>query len=299
MDQAGRVRQGAAGGSGDAGKKLGDTGGLGGDLNLIGLERGQGGVCGDHTDIAGRPGHGADGIGDVHVVAKGDPLELPGLSLGKAVILRRWGLGLDHLNAIDVLVDKDPRARAADAFDDSSDEGDSGSSGTAHGGAGVPGAGAGGPIDRDREGCRGVGATALDNKLRVDAEDGAADGILAGGGKEQSATGVDGEVGAGAQRYGLHASAAGVAAALAEAAGEGDDKGDGQRKKKTGTATMHEPSSRPFAGRELDVVERKAVSVEGQVQGFKASKPQVSKFQGFRVSKTEDGEARSQATWDL
>jgi hypothetical protein len=72
----------------------------------------------------------------------------------------------------------------------------------------------------------------------------------------------------------LHASVAGVAAALAEAAGEGDDEGDGQRKKKTGTATMHEPSSRPFARREHNVVGRKTVSVEGRLSGFKVSRLQ-------------------------
>jgi hypothetical protein len=35
---------------------------------------------------------------------------------------------------------------------------------------------------------------------------------------------------------------ASIAAALAETTRERDDQGDGQRKKKTGTATMHEPS---------------------------------------------------------
>src|SRR5271165_5223263 len=40
----------------------------------------------------------------------------------------------------------------------------------------------------------------------------------------------------------------------------------------------------------FNVVARKTVSVEGKVQGFKVVKPQVSKFQGFRVSKTEAGD---------
>jgi hypothetical protein len=111
--------------------------------------------------------------------------------------------------------------------------------------------------------------------LNVDAEDGFAGGILAGGAKELSATDVDGEVAAGAQRNAGYASVAGVAGALAEAAGEGGDEGDGQRKKKTGTATMHESSSRPFARREPNLFGRKTVSVEGKVQGFKVSKPQV------------------------
>jgi hypothetical protein len=86
----------------------------------------------------------------------------------------------------------------------------------------------------------------------------------------------------------LHASIAGVAAAVAEAAGAGDDEGDGQSKKKTGTATMHEPSSRPFARREHNVVGRKTVSVEGKVPGFK-----VSEFQSF---KDEGNDKRSRAT---
>jgi hypothetical protein len=51
---------------------------------------------------------------------------------------------------------------------------------------------------------------------------------------------------------------------------------------------MHEPSSRPSARREHNVVGRKGVSVEGQVQGFKVSGP---KFQSFEVSESQAREA--------
>src|SRR5208282_6279777 len=105
--------------------------------------------------------------------------------------------------------------------------------------------------------------------------------VLATGGKDLSGTNVDGYCAAGTQRNARYASVAGVAAVLAEAAGECDDEDDGQRKKKTGTTTMHEPSSRPFARREHKAVGRKTVSVEGkahQVQGFK-----VSGFQSCKV----------------
>src|SRR5216684_979604 len=267
LDQTGRVRKGAAGGPRDAGKKVGNAGGLGGGLSLVehvGLIWGHEGNCGDHTGVARRPTHGADGVGDVHVVAVGDPLELPGLPLGKAVIRGRLGLGLCDLNAVDVLVDVDGRGWAADALDDRSDDGDPGSSGTAKGGAGIPGAGAGGAIAGDREWCGGVRVTAGDNKLNADADYGAAVDIRGAGAEELSAANVDGEVGGWVQRNGLHCSAIGVGTAFAKAAGEGDDKGDDQSKKKTGTATTHEPSSRPFARRERNnVVGRKTVSVEG------------------------------------
>lgn len=73
------------------------------------------------------------------------------------------------------------------------------------------------------------------------------------------------------QRDGLHAPVALVAAALAEATGQSGDEDDGQCKKKSGTTTMHEPSSRPFARREINGGGRKTASVEGQVQGFKVS----------------------------
>src|SRR5258708_3896756 len=142
LDEAGRVWEWAAGGLGDACKKVGDAGGLGGGLNLVRQECLQGGVCGENPSIAIRPGHGADGIGDVHVVAVGDSLELPCLSLRKAVVLRRLSLSLDHFYAIDVLVNVDGRGRAADAFDDRGDDGNSGRSGAADGGGGGPGAGA-------------------------------------------------------------------------------------------------------------------------------------------------------------
>ena len=45
---------------------------------------------------------------------------------------------------------------------------------------------------------------------------------------------------------------------------------------------MHEPSSRPFARRERNVVVRETVSVEGQVQGFKVSGQQSLKDAGQR-----------------
>ena len=111
---------------------------------------------------------------------------------------------------------------------------------------GVPGAGAGIPIAGDREWRGGVGAAAGDNKLNVDAEDGAAVGIPAAGAKDSEVPASIENVVAGGQRNARHASIAGVAAAFAEAAREGGDEGDGQSKKKTGTATMHEPSSRPI-----------------------------------------------------
>jgi hypothetical protein len=194
------------------------------------------------------------------------------------------GLRLYNLDAIDVLVNVDGRGRAADALDDRGDDGDSGSSGTAHGGAGIPSAGAGGAVAGDREWGGGVRVTARDNKLNSDAEDGAAGGILGGGAEDLSAADIDGEVGAGAQRNGLHASVAGVAAALAKTAGEGDDEGDGQCKKKTGTATIHEPSSRPFARREHIAVGRKTVSVEGHWDIGQGQRPcfKVSGLQKFR-----------------
>src|SRR4029077_2550468 len=94
LQEAGRVRKWTAGSSGDAGKELGDPRGLGGGLNLVGQKCGHGSGCGDNSAIARQPVHGADGVGDVHVVAVGDPLELPGLTLGKAVIWGRLGLCL-------------------------------------------------------------------------------------------------------------------------------------------------------------------------------------------------------------
>src|ERR1700730_18278193 len=114
---------------------------------------------------------------------------------------------------------------------------------------------------------------AQDIELRSDAEDGASGAILGGGIKARSTADIDGEVGAGAQRNGLHSSATGVGTAFAETTGEGDDEGDDQGKKKAGTATMHEPSSRPFARREHNnVVGRKTVSVEGHWDFEQAAK---------------------------
>jgi hypothetical protein len=57
---------------------------------------------------------------------------------------------------------------------------------------------------------------------------------------------------------------------------------------------MHEPSSRPFARRERNnVVGRKTVSVEGQVQGFKVSESESFKDKG-------SGDARRRlVTWKL
>ena len=77
MDQAGGVRKGAAGGPGDAGKKVGNAGGLGGGFSLVeyvGLIWGHDWNCGDHTAIARRPAYRANGVGDVHVAAVSDRL---------------------------------------------------------------------------------------------------------------------------------------------------------------------------------------------------------------------------------
>jgi hypothetical protein len=120
--------------------------------------------------------------------------------------------------------------------------------------------------------------------LNVGAKDGAAVGILPAGAKDLSAAYVDRDCAAGTHRNSSYASVAGAAAALAEAARESKDQGDGQRKKKTGTATMHEPSSRPFARREHKVVGWKTVSVEGKVQGFKVSGLQSFKSASFEAS---------------
>jgi hypothetical protein len=54
---------------------------------------------------------------------------------------------------------------------------------------------------------------------------------------------------------------------------------------------MHEPSSRPFARREQNVVGRKTVSVEGKEPGFKVS--------GFQSFKARGHCERSQALQDL
>src|SRR5208282_182944 len=239
LDEAGGVGIGAASDPGDAGKKIGDAGGCGGDLNLVehvGLGCGHDGSCRDHTAIARRPSYGADAAGDVpRDSVVGDPLKVPDLTLREAVVLRRaLGVEADDLNAIDVLVDIDGSGRAVDAADDSVYRGDSGTAGTALAACLVPCAGASVPIDVDRE-WRGGDRTGRNsnNILNVDAEDGVAGGVPAAGAKDLSATNLDGN-----------------GAALAEATGEGNGEGDGQRKQKTGTATMHEPSSRPFAGRE-------------------------------------------------
>src|SRR5208282_2762636 len=63
LDEAGGVGIGAASDPGDAGKKIGDAGGCGGDLNLVehvGLGCGHDGSCRDHTAIARRPSYGAE-----------------------------------------------------------------------------------------------------------------------------------------------------------------------------------------------------------------------------------------------
>src|ERR1035441_10343485 len=291
LNQTSCVRIGGAGGPGNAGKKLSDAGGPGGGLDLVE----HGGSWGDHARVARRPAHGADGAGDVHTIAVvGDGLELPGLSLIKAVVLLlRWGRGsdFDDLNAVNVLVDVDGSDRAADAVGDGGYEGDSESTSAALGDGGVPGAGAGGTVAGHRERCGGVRVAARYDKLNVEAEDGFTEGILGAGTKALSAAGLERDCGAGAQGNARHASIAGVAAALAQAAGEGGDDADGQSKKKTGTATMHEPSSRPFARREQNVVGRKTVSVEGKEPGFKVS--------GFQSFKARGHCERSQALQDL
>src|SRR5208337_612799 len=286
LDQAGRVQIRAAGGhraagSGDGGKKLSDARGLGGGLNLVGLERGNGGIGGEggYNSITRRPIHGADGICYVDVipgnVAVGIGPEKPGLPLREAVVLRLrragWGEASD-LNAVDVLVDVDGSLRDAGTAGDSSYVGGSGSAWTAYGGGHIPGAGAGGAIAGDRNWRGAVRVTALDDELNVNAEDGAAGGILGAGAKNLGATYIHGNSGARAQRNARHPSVAGITAALAEAASEGDDEDDGQSKKKTGTATMHEPSSYPFARHEHYVDRWKTVSVEGHGDFEQAAK---------------------------
>ena len=90
---------------------------------------------------------------------------------------------------------------------------------------------------------------------------------------------------AGAQRDGLHAPACRlpplllptqpVRAAAKEMASQ-------QYKKMTGTATMHEPSSRPFSGREPNAGWKTA-----SVEGHRDFEKQVSRFQVSRVRAIE------------
>ncbi len=235
LDQAGGEGIRVAADPGGAGNKIGDAGGFGSDRNLVehvGLACGRDGSCGDHTGIARRPGHGADGAGDVprDSVVGGGRVD-PGLTLREAVILRRLGVAVLNLNAIDGLVDVDGSGRAVDAVDDGVYRSDSGIAATALAASLVPGAGASVPIDVDGE-WRGGDSTGRNshNILNVEAENGLAGGVLAAGAKDLSATHNKGEGVGGAQRNALHASATEVGAAFAEAAGEGDDEGDGQRK---------------------------------------------------------------------
>src|SRR5208282_4673453 len=128
-------------------------------------------------------------------------------------------------------VDVDGSGRAGDAIDDSAYRGDSGIASTALASRLIPCAGASVPIDRDREwrGCDRTGRNS-NHILNVEAEDLFAGGVFAAGAKDLGATHLEGESVGGAQRNTLYACVAEVSAALAEAAGEGDDEGDGQRK---------------------------------------------------------------------
>ena len=103
-----------------------------------------------------------------------------------------WVSALTDLNAVDVLVNIDGRGRAADAVDDGGYDGDPGSAGAANGDGGVPCAGAGVAIALLIErGAAAFGLPLCDDKSNVDAQDGAAVGISAGGAKDLSGADID------------------------------------------------------------------------------------------------------------
>src|SRR5277367_971452 len=231
LDEASRVREGRAGGAGDACKNLRDTRGLGGCLNLIehvGLLRRHEWRRSDDSEIAERPVQGPNRIADIDVVAviRGRLIH-PGLSLGKAIVRLRLSLGGLDLDAGDVLVDVNRGLRAAYAIADGAYQGHTGGTGTANSEGRIPGSGAGIAITGDGEWGSGVRATALDDVLNVRAQHGAPVRVPGGGAKDLRGADVHGEDAGGAQADAFYALATVIAAALTETSGKRDCENDG------------------------------------------------------------------------
>ena len=87
-------------------------------------------------------------------------------------------------------------------------------------------------------------------------------GITCSGAKILRSSEFQRDIAAGIQGNGLDTAGLRIVGAFSDTTGEGGKRDDSQYKKEAGTATIHEPSSRPFPGRER-CVWRKGASVEG------------------------------------
>src|SRR5882724_312083 len=232
---------------------------FGGDLDLV-VGKSLDAVHGQDVCSREGPVNRPDAIGDVDTLgAKNGSLKVPGSSLRETTVV---SIGRGNLHALNVLVNVDGGGCATHTFRFSSYGCDSGYSGSTDDwiAQGVPGAGAGHAGIGNRQ--RGV---IVGNKVNG-GEDALTRGIAGGGAKILSFPEFEGDSAAGIQGNGLDAGALGITGAFSDTTGEGGERDDGQYNKEAGTATIHEPSSRPFPGRERSSVWRKAASVEGHRQ---------------------------------
>ena len=228
---------------------------FGGDLDLV-VGKSLDAVHGQDVCSREGPVNRPDAIGDVDTLgAKSGSLKVPGSSLREATVV---SIGRRNLHALNVLMNVDGGGRATHAFRFSSYGCDSGYSGSTDDwiAQGVPGAGAGHSGIGNRQ--RGV---IVGDKVNG-GEDALPRGIAGGGAKILSFSEFERDIAAGIQGNGLDAGASGITGAFSDTTGEVGKRDDSQYKNEAGTATIHEPSSRPFPGRERSVW-RKAASVEG------------------------------------
>src|SRR5882672_5713097 len=135
----------------------------------------------------------------------------------------------------------------------------------------IPCSGTGDTIVGDRDRCARYLVGAPGSKVDS-GKDALSCGIAGGGAEILCLSDFQGDSAAGAQGHGLDAAVGEIAGAFSDTTGEGGKRDNSQDKKEAGTATIHEPSSRPFPRRER-VVWRKTVSVEAHREFEQAHGP--------------------------